>query len=181
MKIEIDLKDFGNFISGLKILSRHVEEINRERAERFKRYTKGNVRKNRVLLKENSPATVKIQGTRHRPLRFSGEMLDNLKCEHKKEASIVRFSNKKIRDGDITYEKLAALQESGFRIPLQGSKGNNVRKFLAAHGIYVKKSKQFLVVPPRPFFKRTIELYLAAEFDKHIIGKFWRKYVSRIK
>jgi len=177
IKIKIDAKDIKDLVKGFEVLEKHKKEITTDMANHFQRYVRGNVRKGRLFLKDNTQATKRIQGRSHKPLDFTGNMLKNLEATHSKTYSKVEFSDKKPEGSKISYAQIAALQEVGFRIPLQGDKGEKVRGFLAVHGIFPAVHRQYLTVEPRPFFKKSIELWQAGDFEKKIISKFWRKYV----
>ena len=154
--------------------------FNKERALRFKDYSKEQLKLGNLGLKSNTAATRKIQGTSHNPLYFRGQLAKQFETkkgdQNAAEAGYFKTNTRKPDGSKISYTAIANLQTTGYRIPLTGSKGDNVRKWLAGHGIFPSANKRFIVVRPRPHVHNSIDKY-----DER--GKDWKvieKYADRV-
>lgn len=162
----------------------NVLRLNKRRAKTFKESAIEDTKWGKLGLKKNQPATVKIQGYTHSPEYFTGEMLNSMdikeafdtKIPNGAEVGFFYISNKKPKgNGTATYSDIAMLQTTGFRIPLTGEKGEKVRAFLASKGIFPKKGKQFLIVPPRPFLFKALENFEKKDRDTKVINQYFKE------
>jgi len=153
-------------------------EINMQRAKKFRDYTVDMVRMGRLGLKKRTALTTYMMGN-YDPLSVTGKMLDKMKVMEAPQgaADAGYFGN----DGEVpsighrklTYTDLAILHHTGYRIPLRGEKGERVRKwFYACYGIHFKKNKEFLVVPARPFMLKSIKGYEKLKLDETVVEEF---------
>ena len=150
-------------------------ELNVSRANTFTGYTKQQTKLGSLGLKENRPATRKIQGESHPPLSWKSRLISKMKVKKNKDKSADAGyfdSDKSKPEGkNISFTKIAKLQSTGYRIPLAGAKGQKVRGFLAKHGIFPKKTKNFLIVKPRPFVYNCLYKYEERGKDNKAINK----------
>jgi hypothetical protein len=145
-----------------------IKGLNKYRGEKFIEFTKEMVRNGQLNIKGISPITRFLAG-QHDPLWVKGNLLNKMKVvvneDSTADAGFFEDGNR-IPGKEITYTKLAQLQQSGYRIPLFGDKGRKVRNWLAAQGVdlgkfgaSVKSSERYLIVPPRPFMLRAFNSY----------------------
>ena len=158
------------------------EILNRERARVFIKYTRQKLQEGSLGLSPNTGATTKIQGSSHQPLSFTGGLareMDFLVTKDKSvEAGWFAWNGARPKGSKLSYTQLALLHTTGFRVPLTGDKGARVRRYLASQGIYVRKTKTFLIVKPRPFFHNSLKRYTVANKDYKVVKKYvdalWR-------
>jgi len=100
----------------------------------------------------NHPFTIAMKGS-SRPLIDQGDLVGNVTIRPMGFATfigILRGTYKGKAGGDqIDLVNIATLQENGFTIKVT----DKMRKYLAAHGLFLRKETTELVVPPRPFIK----------------------------
>lgn len=73
---------------------------------------------------------------------------------HIAEAGIIgKEADRKVGDSSITMHHLAVIQHEGVSIKadIKSVKGRRVRRWLAAHGVYLKKTTTHVRIPARPF------------------------------
>ncbi len=154
-------------------------KINNARATRFVHYTKDHTKIGLLGLKHNSEATRIIQGKSHSPEYNRGDLIKQMKVrtnnDGSSEAGYFRSDTKKPQKGKLTYFHIAVIQHKGYRIPLQGAKGERVRKFLMVHGIFPRKTRSFLVARPRPFLHNSAQRYYDHNVDKKVAEKEFNK------
>lgn len=146
-------------------------------------------------LRPKSPASRKIQQSgESRPLINRGQLLSHLKIEErgtgysvgwdrrvlKSSSGIATTRGRRRRMGAYT---LVRLLEKGARIPVDPftPKGRAVRLFLAVHGIFVRKTKKYLYIPPRPFWSRTVNKFIQAYSGRDgikIVNLGYRVFIS---
>lgn len=148
-------------------------ELNIARAKSFKKFTQQKLRLGDLGLKQNKPATIKIQGGVHPPMHFTGRVNRAMKIKIRPDKSVdagyFMGDSTKPSGSKISFAKIVKIQACGFRIPLTGGKGEKVRRWLAAHGIFPRKTRSFLVVAPRPFILNSINMYKERKKDDIII------------
>lgn len=152
-------------------------KLNTLRATRFKESTISRVKQNRLRLKANTDATRIIQGKAHAPINFTGQLLEKMKVarpdsEKAVEVGYLVSDRSRPSNSKLSYYKIALLQHTGYRIPLTGPNGEKVRAWLSQFGIYPRKSRQFLIVSPRPFLYRAMKEYEKGTLDDKVINKF---------
>ena len=126
------------------------------------RYIQNKIKRGDAGLKPISAATRKLTGN-HPPLSNTGDLLNHLEAKD----GTIGFSNNTLPDSNISYANLAAILQSGFRVPLTGAKGEKVRNWLHYNGIHCKKSTKYIVVPPRPFLDKLVEEFMdSTEYDE---------------
>lgn len=153
-------------------------DLNLERGRKYQKFAKTGTRAGKIGLKENSEATVKIQGKSHPPMAHKKQLIKHVNLKVKGQSTEVGFFRSDVskpKDSKLTYFTLAKIHKTGYRIPLTGEKGRKVRAWLAAHGIFVRKSKTHLVVPARDIIGNSISHYLAKPTDDRIIKKWFDK------
>jgi hypothetical protein len=172
-------RTFNNIKKGM-----NSRELNIARAKAFKKFTINNVRGGKAAIMKIKPATVKISGRNHQPEWFTGSLLKAMRVKGQKDGSAEAgyFSSDptKMRGTDKTTFQIALLQHTGYRIPLQGEKGERVRKFLMVHGIFPKKTRKFLFVFPRPFLFMSEIDYRQKTTDFNITDKFVREMMDKL-
>ncbi len=179
LKLDAEIKEINAMIRKVETGTiTKVNRLNEKRAKAFRIMAIDDTKYNRLKLKKNQPATVKIQGWYHAPEYFTGALLKAMEIMTNDDLSVdagyLPSNKKKPKNSKITYTQIALLQTTGFRIPLQGEKGERVRRFLAAHGIFMKKTKNFLRVSPRPFLQRGAERFDAKGLDTKIINQYMK-------
>ncbi len=163
--LQVDRAEFNSLMRSISKIDSGVSggkpKLNKSRAEKFRKNTISDVKTGRLALKKNRPATEIIQNTTHPPEYFTGELLKSIdiKTEDNGSAEAGYFVSDQRRPASakISYTDIATLQHTGYRIPLLGEKGERVRRWLAGHGVYVKKNKAFLIVSPRPFIFKSFD------------------------
>jgi hypothetical protein len=182
-KVKMDKDVIGEFQRDLKKLEKMISsnEINMHRATKYRDFTVALTHMGGVGLQKRSELTEHLGGT-HNPLSVTGQMLAKMKVMEApgNAADAGYFGN----DGEVpsigrrklTYTQLAILHHTGYKIPLQGDKGERVRKwFYACYGIKFKHSKEYLVVPPRPFMTKALNRYEEAGLDEKVTRDFINK------
>jgi hypothetical protein len=105
----------------------------------------------------NSQATIVLKGS-STPLIDSGKLVESIVW--KKLSRFVYFAgidpNAKTSRG-VPYSVIAARQNEGYIIPVT----DEIRAFMAVHGIAVRADTTFFVVPPRPFLSVALEKSLS--------------------
>jgi hypothetical protein len=181
--IQVDSKDVFKALGKIQLATvKNVNNLNKRRAERFKEQTKKDLNSSKYRLAANTEATEIIQGLSHDPLYIKGTLVDKMELKEldaeSVDAGYFNDNNEIVSGGKITYATLAMIQTTGYRIPLQGDKGNRVRGFLAKHGIFPRADREFLNVKPRPFLYRAYEDALKNGNDEKVINDYmdelWR-------
>lgn len=174
IKMQFDAEQFR------KIMSDFHEgigdgRITKSMGEDFVKFTKNQLMENGLSLAPNSGATKKIQQAEHNPLSFTGglagSMESRMNADKSCSAGFFGDNTTKPEGSKLTYTQIAILQSSGFRIPLTGEKGDRVRGWLAAHGIYVRKDKESIEVPARPFLTKAFEIFEVQESTSEVMSK----------
>ena len=127
-----------------------------------------------------SQATLRI-GSRKSglPLIKTGKLLNSINYKVSKKQLRVGILNplQKSSSGKLSMQQLVEMQEKGYVIPADNSlKGQRVRAFLRANGIIIPASKQFLIVPPRPFITPILKKYNSKMLSQKVVEKF-KKYL----
>jgi hypothetical protein len=172
-------------IEKIKNLEPDLPELNRTRAEKFKALSLSYVKNNAVNLRPNSSLTKHVQRNapkpNHNPLWMVGNMLNAMKIRAKTNyAECGYFANdpSKPSVGKLSWYTIARIQSSGYTVPLQGPKGQRVRNWFAYfHNVYFRKGKQRLKIPPRPFLKKSADLYRRSGWDMRIVQTFFKNRV----
>lgn len=172
-------------LRSLRVLEKGIldrKTLNRRRGKGFEQFTKGSARNADLGLIHISPLTRILQGRNHPPLYFTGKLVSQIETKTSETMSETGFhrSNKaKPENSRMTYFGLAIIHAAGYRVPLQGEKGQRVRAFFAAQGIYFSATKQYLIIPPRPLILNAITRYAKRGYDERILldymDKLWRK------
>ena len=180
--ITVDLAGFTELQEDLKKLLVELENpaFNRKRAEEFRKYTQSEVATGGLGMSSISAGTAKIHKGDH-PAEFNtGHLIKNMRTRTIKksgEAGYFEGSRKYPGKTKKTITEIAILQHIGYRIPLQGEKGQRVRGFYAKeHGIHISPEKQFIEVEPRPFLFLGADKYEAEGHDDIVI----HDYINRI-
>lgn len=189
LSVEMDLNALKSFKDDLKSIKGAIDsqELNMHRAKKYRDYTVDVVKNGRLNIKNISSATQQIDMRNHDPESLTGKLMDAMKVRPsgKNGAEAGYFENSMIvpnqrgRKKDLTFTDLAILQHTGYRIPLQGDKGADVRRFLAYHKIFVKKDKAWMVVPPRPFMHRALGQYEREDLDNKAVKEFIDKKLGK--
>lgn len=152
-----------------------VNKMNFARAGAFKERSTNDTKAGNLRLQPNTPATVKIQGTKHNPEYFTGKLLSEMQIKDTDLQTVDAgyfVSDTKKGSPKLTYYQIAIIQTMGYRIPLQGAKGERVRNWLARKGVFPSKDKEFLTVPPRPFLYNAHSNALTNGVDEKVVNKY---------
>lgn len=165
------LEALGEGMSALDRIETYLERKREAKrmAQRFVKMVEMAMRSNIYGFPEKSPFTRMVQGSAGKaPLRNTGGLIDHLKVEERATGYSIGWDHKVVRSSPgkrkrLTAYKLVQILEKGARIPVaKGTvKGEKVRKFFKAHGVYLKNTKSVIVIPPRPFYTRTISKFKA--------------------
>jgi len=163
----------------------HDVNLQKARADAFEIFAINRVKVGSAGMSPISDASKKIAGRNHPPMWNNGYLLRNMKKKEilKQNAyEIGYFKNDKRKSpySNLPLSTIASLQHTGFKVPLQGKKGERVRAFLAVHGIFPKKTRSYLIVTPRPFLWITADMYEASRIDDKIIDKEIEKWWNSI-
>ena len=196
LKVELSAADQkyvqDTFDSLKKIMT--SKELNKHRAQSFKSFTKKALRDGNIRLVPLSEITIFLAGA-HNPEHLTGKMLDEMKVEAaENNSAIVGYwePSKKVPGKKITYSQLAMLQHTGYRIPLTGPEGKKVRGWLAKKGVFsatdnsrnkktfknIIAAGKWLLVPPRPFMPRSLDLYLELDKDSEAVHNYIEKVLK---
>lgn len=165
--IEIDPVSLKEFKADLKELIKSLDsqDLNMYRAKQYRKFTIEMGKAGRLGLKERSALTEYMAGA-EAPLYVTGKLFEHMRVKpgDKKSAEAGYFGGDgevpSIGEKKLTYTDLAILHHTGYRVPLQGEKGQRVRRwFLACYGVRFASDKQWLVVPPRPFMFKSCDEY----------------------
>lgn len=197
IEIRLDPASLNAFKNDLKQLIKVInsQDLNVYRAKKFKEFTKKSVRSGGVRLVPLSSATIALAGV-HDPEFLTGKLMDAMKAEPGPGTSAIAGywePSDKVPGKNLTYAKLATIQTTGYRIPLTGDKGARVRAWLFMNGLGLfGKSKgtktkmqsiigkgQWLIVPPRPFMHRALDMYLESDGDIKAASEFMDKELRR--
>ncbi len=187
MKIVVSgIKEMIKDIQSKVINKSKIREMNMQRALAFKNYIQVQIMANRIELENIHEATAVISKNQgksgeHPPIYDTGRVLENMVARNDGFDGIAGYENngKKYPDNKkITYYGIVSLMHTGFRIPLQGKKGKNVRKFLAAHGIFPSKNKEYLEVKPRPFLVKGFQAYMETNEDAQIVNTYIKEIIK---
>ena len=192
IKVELEkgsLNEFKKSLKGMKDLI-SAQELNLYRAEKFKEFAYKAVGGGRTRLVPLSSATIALAGI-HDPEFLTGRLMKAMKVERSgKNAAIAGYwrgaDSVQIQGKKLTYDDLAFIQSTGYRIPLTGEKGRRVRAWLAMNGLgifgkqkgtktkmqSIAGGKKWLIVPPRPFMERTLKLYLEEDGDSKAAAEY---------
>lgn len=177
------MKDLYKTMSLISKEAHQSKDLNIERGKKFQQFAKTGTRTGKIGLTKNSDATVKIQGKSHAPMAHKKSLVKHISLQVRGQSTEVGFFRKnpaKPEGGKLTYFTLALIHKNGYRIPLTGPKGKKVRGWLSAHGIYVRKTKTHLTVPPRDIIGKSLQHYTVRPFDDKIIKKWFDKLWNKI-
>lgn len=189
IEVSLDPSALREFKKDLEEIKKSIssQELNRARANNFKQYTKKLVKKNQAGLKPISSATRILTGD-HNPIDLTGKLLEAMEVRDsgKTAAEVGYFPDNltKVFGKNITYTKLAELQNTGYRIPLTGEKGRKVRAWLAMNGLnmfggmgkFHGASRQWIIVPARPFFWNSFFRFNNESEDE----RFAKEYLDKV-
>jgi hypothetical protein len=177
--VEIDQKSLDNFVKDLKKLGHIIGSSNMQlyRAKKYRDFTVDMVKKGQLDLEPLSEATKMLVGD-HIPLNNTGTMIDymGIRPHGKNEADAGYFGANK--SGKPNIAQLAILMHTGYKIPLQGPKGEKVRKWLLAQNIFVRHDKEYLIVPARPFLFQSYMSYMMTGQDLIACDEFIQKLMD---
>lgn len=164
----------GNSFTDRLKTKRERDRYARILAEKFVKMTRHALNGNVYGFPEKSPFTKRIQGSNGLPpLKNTGELITHLKIEKRLFGYSVGWDQRVLRGSRgeasvgsrrrrLKAYQLVRLLENGARIRANHNTptGRNVRRFFKAHGAYLKNSTKFIVIPPRPFYTRTIAQFI---------------------
>ena len=183
------LKEFKKELTSLKN-ELSSAEVNLARAKNFKDYTKKLVKRNQAGLLPISSATRILTGD-HNPMDLTGKLLEAMivKETGKKSAEVGYFEKEggKVPGKEITYFDLVDIMHTGYRIPLTGEKGRKVRAWLAMNGVnlfggmgkFHGASRQWIVVPARPFFWNSFFRFNNEDEDMRFVREYFNKKLGK--
>ncbi len=196
--LDLNFKEFEGLITSLDKIKENLEDptdLNTIRARRFREYAIEQVRSGNAGLKPISSATSIISGT-HNPEWNTGYLLSMMGTRSNKDGSadagyfaegqnysklVGNLGMGTVRqETSMSLVNIAVLQHTGYKIPLFGAKGMRIRKFLAAHRIYVKADKMWLIVPPRPFLLNMAVRYEDSGIDQEVLADYIEKILKGI-
>jgi hypothetical protein len=190
--VAVDQDGFDTLCRELKKLGHVIASPNMQlyRANKFRKFTIENVQSGNLGLLPISGATKIIAGS-HEPEWRTGNLLEGMKVKPagRNAADVGYFEDSSLIPGkNITYTRAAILQHTGYRIPLTGEKGERVRAWLAAKGVFskdyhdfaggVKSSDKWIIVPPRPFMIKSMDLYESTGEDIKAVDEFLNKMIN---
>ena len=155
-----------------------IKKLNKERALAFEKTAISDTRRGRLGLTPNTSATQKIQKRKHHPEFNTGDLLNNMELKFDGQSAKIGYfanSSKRPKGSKVSYSRIAVMQHTGYRIPLFGEKGENTRKFLAAHGIFPRKTTKYLIVVARPFLPNSVTVQESKSVDAKVIRKYMDK------
>lgn len=186
------LEDLAKSLTSLK-RSMRGDDLGKLRGRRFSRDAKIIVATGQASLPPNKTSTVKIQGRPHAPMAWHGRLLEAMKVrvmdggvevgyfgdDNSKPGPSI-LSDGKVSQSKLTFTEIATMQSTGYRVPLTGSKGARVRGFLAAYGIFPKKSKTFLTIRARPFLANSAEVHETRGNDLEVAKAFMTRLLETL-
>ncbi len=160
------------------------ERMNRRRATRFRKFAIGQLAGGSLNMFPLTALTKHIQAkqgiSQHPPLHVDGDLARAMKARKAIDApkpgswktGYLKESTDGPSDSKKTYTELANLHTTGYKIPLQGRKGQRVRNWFAFNfDVYFAKDKDFLTVDPRPFMGLAADKWISSGRDVAIIER----------
>ena len=189
IEVSLDPSALREFKKDLERIKKEIssEKLNLERANNFKQYTKKLVKKNQAGLLPISSATRILTGD-HNPIDLTGKLLEAMKVRESKgnsaEVGYFDEDTTKVFGKKITYTRLAEIMHTGYKIPLTGEKGRKVRAWLAINGVnlfggmgkFYGASRQWIIVPARPFFNNSFFRFNNEGEDE----RFAKEYLDKV-
>jgi hypothetical protein len=190
-EIRLEPNFWNRFKDDLKKIKSSLssQEISIHRAKKLKEFVIENVSSGQAGLHPLSSATTFLTG-QHNPMSLTGKLLQEIKYKPDgKNDALVGYlpDSKKVEGKNITYTKLAEIHHTGYRIPLTGPKGKKVIGWMKRVGLISGKgeglgkggSKQWLIVPPRPFFIDSVYKYVMSGLDNEAAEKYIREVLKK--
>jgi hypothetical protein len=183
MSVHVDPASLSSFKQGIKDIIKNIDaqEMNMIRAKAYKDFAADMGKAGRLDLKSIGSLTSYMTGD-HNPMSLTGKLLSLMKVvpASGNSAEVGYFPGGPIVPSNsynkITYTQLAIIHHTGYRIPLKGEKGKKVRDwFFAVYGVKFKGSAEWLIVPPRPFMDKALDLYKEQGIDNLVVEKYLKK------
>lgn len=192
IKVSLDPMSLKEFKNDLEDIKKKISsaDINLARAENFKNYTKKLVKKNQAGLLPISSATRILTGD-HNPIDLTGKLLEAMivKATEKNSAEVGYFERLggQVPGKKLSYFDLVDIMHTGYRIPLTGEKGRKVRAWLAMNGVnlfggmgkFHGASRQWIVVPARPFFWNSFFRFNNEDEDMRFVREYLNKKLGK--
>lgn len=172
----IEITGLESLMKGIDHLEHFpVSKMNKARAKAFKKFMTDQVKSNSLYLRKLSPVTIALHGKDHPPMENTGGFTAAVRDKQEGDISVAGWIQESGRPkgAKIQWREIASLHISGYRVPLTGNKGERVRAYFAAHGIFFKKTTKFLVVLPRDVLGRAYYQYELTGKDDEIIDRFF--------
>ena len=186
--VSLDPNSLREFKNDLKRLKEVIDsqDLNMHRAEKYTKFTKDMVRAGTLNLKARSSLTEYISGN-FDPLSVTGKLLEQMRVMpgSKKSGESGYFGGGPLvpttGERKLTYTELAILHHTGYRIPLQGEKGQRVRAWYWFNfKVRFSPNKQWLIVPPRPFMYRSLDSYERRGLDNKAVSEYIDKKLKGV-
>lgn len=185
----VDQVSLNNLVKSLEKIGKVIGSKNMQlyRAKKFRQFAVESVENGNLPLKKLSEATIKKTGE-HNPLWLTGSLVRHMAVRPVKgnAADCGYFANDGalVPNTKITFTKLAILHHTGYRIRTDTEKGNKYVKWLASQGLFDGNPKKegggkgFIVVPPRPFMLKAMDLYESKNLDMKAVDEFLNKLMK---
>jgi len=174
--VSVKIVGLESLIKGIDHLEHFpVAKMNKSRSKAFKKFMVDQVKSNSLYLRKLSPVTIALHGKDHPPMENTGGFTAAVRDRQEGDISVAGWIQEsgRPRGAKIQWREIAALHITGYRVPLFGNKGERVRGYFAAHGIFFKKTTMYLEILPRDVLGRAYHQFELTGKDDEIIDKFF--------